>query len=483
MTTQKVHQPVVLGVKFFLAHTPGLVEYGSKPTRELKRDAELRKLARSHLRSFEQAVAYPPNRAFLGDIYPDELGAIKKPWYETPGGGERRMRHGEIMPEEEFYGLMRIEDAFDLVWLEEDFARDVREKLSRHPLITKAELDKLGAGKPLSEIEKHFEGDKAIPLHLRDGRVVGCFFRAHDEDNSLFADVLIENLACKATAVMAAKELLQGFQPGSVEYVLNTGEEAVGDRYQRGGGNLAKAVAEATGCMDATGADVKAFCCAPNHAIAMAGSFVASGLYKQVMVIGGCSLAKLGMKFQGHLKHEMPILEDALASVAIMIGEDDGKHPIIRLDSVGRHTVRAGSSQQDIFTKLVSEPLDRLGMKFADIDKYATELHNPEVTEPAGSGNVPALNYRVIGALAMMKKQIASAELPKFVEQHGMPGFSPTQGHIASAIPFMGHAVEKIEAGQMQRAMFLAKGSLFLGRMTQLADGLSFIIEKNPAAK
>ena len=34
----------------------------------------------------------------------------------------------------------------------------------------------------------------------------------------------------------------------------------------------------------------------------------------------------------------------------------------------------------------------------------------------------------------------------------------------------------------MQRAMFLGKGSLFLGRMTQMSDGLSFILEHNPRA-
>jgi len=28
--------------------------------------------------------------------------------------------------------------------------------------------------------------------------------------------------------------------------------------------------------------------------------------------------------------------------------------------------------------------------------------------------------------------------------------------------------------------MFLAKGSLFLGRMTQMSDGLSFVLEANP---
>ncbi|MDP3064771.1 MAG: glycine/sarcosine/betaine reductase complex component C subunit beta, partial [Chloroflexota bacterium] len=434
-------------------------------------------------------VAYPPNRAFLGAIYPDDLAGLAKPWWQTKGdpsstGRTRRMPHGEMMPEEEFYGLLKINDAFDLVWLEAEFLKSVREALSRHPLITKEELARLGDGHPYSAVEERSaDGEKALPLRTRDGRLIGCFFRAHEEDGTLFADVLLENLACKATAVMAAKELLaqDGLDARAVDYVLNTGEEAVGDRYQRGGGNLAKAVAEMTGCLNATGADVKAFCCAPNHAIVIAGALVASGLHKKVMVVGGCSLAKLGMKFQGHLKHDMPILEDVLASVALMVGEDDGVHPVLRLDSVGQHTVAAGSSQQDIFTKLVAEPLERLGMKFADVDKYATELHNPEVTEPAGSGDVPALNYRVIAALAVMKQQLARAELPKFVEVHGMPGFSPTQGHIASAIPFMAHALDRMQSGQLQRALFLAKGILFLGRITLMADGLSFIIEKNPA--
>jgi len=31
--------------------------------------------------------------------------------------------------------------------------------------------------------------------------------------------------------------------------------------------------------------------------------------------------------------------------------------------------------------------------------------------------------------------------------------------------------------GEMKRAMFVAKGSLFLGRMSQLSDGMSFVLE------
>lgn len=38
---------------------------------------------------------------------------------------------------------------------------------------------------------------------------------------------------------------------------------------ERGGGNLAKAVAEALGCTSASGADVKAFCCGPAHALVL----------------------------------------------------------------------------------------------------------------------------------------------------------------------------------------------------------------------
>jgi betaine reductase len=309
--------------------------------------------------------------------------------------------------------------------------------------------------------------------------LVGCIHAAHDEDTSLAADVLLENLVCKAAATMALRTVLaqSNIDPSTIDYVLNSGEEAVGDRYQRGGGNLAKAVAEMCGCAQATGADVKGFCCGPVHAMALAAGLVSSRIFRQVAVIGGCSLAKLGMKFQGHLRHDQPILEDVLAGVALLISADDGRSPKIRLDAIGRHTVAAGSSQQAIIQHLVAKPLELLGLRFQDIDKYATELHNPEVTEPAGSGNVPLLNYRVIAGLAALRKEITPADVGQFVTTHGMPGFSPTQGHIASAIPFLGHALDRMRAGTMQRAMFLAKGSLFLGRMTQMADGLSFILE------
>ena len=479
---QTTAQPVIRGVRFFLAHTPGLVRYGSKPCRDIDADPSVADTLLAHLRGFPDAVAYPPNQTFIGSLHPDVLGGLKTPWFRHGGGGERWGPHGEIMPEEEFYGWLKIADAFDLVSLEADFAASVRPALEAHPLSTPADLEKLGAGVSPAEVDGRVAGEvPALPLFLRDGTRIGCFHAAHELDASLAADVLLENLACKISAVLAARTLLSQAEidPLDIPYLLNSGEEAVGDRYQRGGGNLAKAVAEMCGCQAATGVDIKGFCCGPIHALAVAGGLVSARVFPHVLVVGGCALSKLGMKYRGHVQNEQPILEDVLAAVAILVSADDSVSPRLRLDSLGRHTVAAGPSQKAIFQQLVGEPLQRLGLRFGEVDKYATELHNPEVTEPAGSGNVPLLNYRVIAGLAAMGKEITPAQVPEFVAAHGMPGFSPTQGHIASAVPFLGHAVDGLRSGNLQRVLLLAKGSLFLGRMTRMADGVSLLLERN----
>ena len=53
----------------------------------------------SHLRSYQEAAAYPPNQAFLGAMHPDKLGAIERPWFRGKGEWQRRYPHGEIIPE------------------------------------------------------------------------------------------------------------------------------------------------------------------------------------------------------------------------------------------------------------------------------------------------------------------------------------------------------------------------------------------------
>lgn len=474
--------PVIKAVTYALAHTPDLVRYGSKPEREVEKEPELLGRINAHLRTFEQACAYPPNQVFIGRLPPEALWDMEAPWWKQEESEVVRSgEFGEIMPEAEFYGMLRFADEFDLVWLEKDFLNGVRLQLAEHPLFSDEDLKRLGEGHSLEAIESRVAAENALPL-FSGSQLVGCFRRGHEEDAFLSPSILLENLACKATGILAMRGLFERYQSGEIaphliDYVINSGEEAVGDRYQRGAGNLAKAMAELSGCLNSTGGDVKAFCCGPIHSMVMAAGLVQSNTFRNVLVVGGGALGKLGMKFRGHLAHGMPILEDVLASFAILIGPDDGKNPCLRLDAIGKHDVRFSGSAQGISQALIASPLDKLGRKITDIDKYSVELHNPEVTEPSGSGNVPQYNYRTIASLGVIRKEWSREAIKDFERQYGLPGFAPTQGHVPSAIPYLGHARNAIIRGEIQSAMFIGKGSLFLGKMTNLSDGMSFILE------
>jgi betaine reductase len=220
---------------------------------------------------------------------------------------------------------------------------------------------------------------------------------------------------------------------------------------------------------------VKAFCAGPIHALVLAAALVDSGVVERVAVVAGGSLAKLGMKLLGALRRGVPILEDVLAGMAVLVGRGEGAR--IRLDAVGRHRVGSGSSQQALLEDVVARPLEQLGIGFMDVDRYATELHDPEITEPAGGGDVASRNYRLLGGLAALRGDISAEEVGAFARLKGMPGFAPTQGHIASAIPWLPHALGRLGTGELRRTMLMAKGSLFLGRMTQMWDGISVTLE------
>jgi betaine reductase len=474
-----VRSPVVSGAGAILAHTPSLARHGSKPQRELARDPGLEERFLGSLRTFEQALAYPPHRAFIGEIHPRDLP--ERPWTDAPPNGNTRfIAGGEIMPEEEFLALLASMDEFGLVTLEPSLAERAVSALACHPLSAHLALER--AASAAGDLEAALGEQGALALHVAGSSIAGAVRRAHDADEALAAPVLLENLASKASATLALLNLLEarGIDPGSIDYVIGCGEEAIGDRYQRGGGNLAKAVAAAAGCANASGADVKNFCAAPIPALVIAGSLVASGVFDRVAVVAGGSLPKLGMKFEGHLKHGMPVLEDVLGGIAAVVEADDGASPVLRLDAVGRHRVAAGGSAQQIMEALTVEPLRQVGLRMLDVDDYATELHNPELTEPQGSGNVPARNYRLIAALAVRAGEIDRDGLPGFVAERGMPGFAPTQGHIASALCYLPHALGGLRGGSANRVQMLAKGSLFLGRMSEQSDGMSLLLERNP---
>ncbi|MHC4242012.1 MAG: glycine/sarcosine/betaine reductase complex component C subunit beta [Planctomycetota bacterium] len=473
---------VVKNCSYCLVHVPGFIRFGSKPFREIETNNDLCKVIYENVRSYNEALAYPPNQVFIGNKHPDDLNDIPQPWYENPiDDAKRKGPFGEIMSEDEFIGWLKMADDFNLVCLEPNFINQIKDKVASHPLVHDEDHNKIGEGKPFKDIHQKIDEGSALPIY-HDGSVVGSLRRDHDRDETLNAHVLMENLMAKASGALGMLHLINnaGISPNDVDFIIDCSETAVGDRYNRGGGSLSKAIGEMCHCENATGCDVRAFCAAPIHAILNAAGLVEAGIFKKVVVIGGGCLSKIGMKYEGHLKHNMPILEDVLATIAFLITkDDDGESPIIRLDCVGKHDIGAGSSQQAIMTSLILKPLSQIGMKMMDIDKYATEMHNPEITLPAGSGNTPYTNYKIMASLAVINKEIESTEIERFVRDHGMPGFSPTQGHVPAAVPFLGHAIEAMKKGEMKRAMFIAKGSLFLGRMSQLSDGMSFLLEVN----
>ena len=475
---------VVKGSSYVLVHAPDMVIHnGTTQTTEkyLNPNSEYLKALPDHLRSYEQAVNYMPNQVYIGNHKPEELRTLEQPWYDKDvQDAKREGRFGEIMPQDEFIGLIKIVDVFDLVLLSKEFTAEIKQKLEKHPLIKDELIGKLKEGVDQADIEKFVNEQDAEGLY-NDKKLVGCVKRAHDVDVNLNSHVILENLVSKASGVLAALHLIDknNLQAEEIEYVIECSEEACGDMNQRGGGNFAKSIAEMAGLTNATGSDLRGFCAAPAHALISAASLVQAGTFKKVMVVSGGSTAKLGMNGKDHVKKDMPILEDVVGGFAVIIAENDGINPVLRTDLVGRHTVGTGSSPQAVITSLVTAPLDRGNLKITDIDKYSVEMQNPDVTKPAGAGDVPTANYKMIAALGVKRGELERTAINDFIVKHGMEGWAPTQGHIPSGAPYVGFAREEILAGNINRTMIVGKGSLFLGRMTNLFDGASIVIEKN----
>lgn len=475
--------PVIKAAANVLIHAPMIMmDHGTTLTTEkaINPQSDFLKNIGKHVRTFEEAVSYGPNQVYIGNLKPADLNSIASPWYENLTENKKDGKLGEILEETDFYGIIKICDRFELIELSSDFALHVKQRLQSKNMFSDAQLSMLDKTSDLADIRNLIENHHAMPLY-QGQTVVGCVREAHESDPNLNSHVIFENMVSKASGVLAVKNLLirNNIDPASVNYIIDTSEEAVGDMNQRGGGNLAKAIGEVAGLVNATGIDVRGFCAGPSHGLVNAAALVQSGIYKNVIVMAGGSTAKLGMNSRDHIKKNMPVLEDMIAGYAVLVSENDGHSPVIRTDIIGRHKISSGSSPQAVIQAIIVDPLIEAGLKITDIDVYSPELQNPEITVPAGAGDVPLANYKMIGAMAVKRGEIEKADLLNFTHDHGITGFAPTQGHIPSGVPLIGHILEAMQADEMQKAMIIGKGSLFLGRMTDLFDGISFIIEKN----
>lgn len=479
---------VIRGVGYILVHTPDMVlRNGTTQTTEriVNPDGEYLKELPKHIRSFEQVLSYYPNQVYIGNLTPDDLAAVPQPWWNKEClTHERYGKFGQIMPQEEFLLLMQASDVFDLVKLDKNFVAAHKAALAANPLIDKTIMARIKDGVDAEQVEKLVTEEHSEGLYCND-QLVGCVKRAHDIDINLSAHIMLENIVSKASSVLALLNAVKnaGIAKNEVEYVIDCAEEACGDMNQRGGGNFAKSAAEIAGLSAASGSDARGFCAAPAHAMIEAASLVAAGAYRTVVVTAGGCTAKLGMNGKDHVKKGLPILEDMIGGFAVVVTQNDGVSPEINLSMLGRHTVGTGSAPQAVISSLVTEPLDRNGLKITDIDKYSPELQNPDITKPAGAGDVPLANYKMIAAMAVKRGEIERAKLAEFPVKHGLTGWAPTQGHIPSGVPYIGFAREDLMAGKLNRVMIIGKGSLFLGRMTNLFDGVSFVIERNSGAE
>ncbi len=477
-------KPVIKGAGYVLVHTPDMVmQNGTTQTTEkiVNPDGDYLKECPKHIRSYQDAVDYWPNQVYIGNAHPDDLREVEFPYYDKKmDGAERFGKYGEIMPQDEFLLLVQVCDQFEVVKLEKGFVAATKDKFAANEIIDEEIVNGVLEGVEQSEIQDLVDNDHAEPL-FNDGKLVGCVKPAHDIDVNLSSHVMHENLMSKASSVLALLYAVRnaGISKDEVEYVIDCAEEACGDMNQRGGGNFAKAAAEVAGLSNASGSDTRGFCAAPCHSIINAASLVAAGTYKTVVVTSGGCTAKLGMNGKNHVEKDMPVLEDCLGGFAVVLTQNDGVNPIINLEVCGRHSVGTGSAPQAVITSLVKAPLEKVGMKITDVDKYSPEMQNPDITKPAGAGDVPEANYKMIGALAAKGGEMTPKDLPNFLKEHGLTGWAPTQGHIPSGVPYIGFAREDLMSGKIKNAMIIGKGSLFLGRMTNLFDGVSFLIEPN----
>ena len=107
--------PIVKGCSYLLAHVPDLVQYGSKPLRDIRDLKVPVEGIDSHLRSFDAVVSYPPNQSYIGNLDPDVLAGVELPWYEHQISDARHIgKYGDIVDEDVFYASLKVADDFEI---------------------------------------------------------------------------------------------------------------------------------------------------------------------------------------------------------------------------------------------------------------------------------------------------------------------------------------------------------------------------------
>ena len=122
--------PVLRAASNILVHVPDLVRYGSKCFREIadQGGAFSGKLSEK-IRSLEDAVAYPPNQVFIGNLPPEDLAEVES----APGSLDEALAELKKDPEFLLKGDVFTQDVLDM-WIEYKIKNEINEvKLRPHP--------------------------------------------------------------------------------------------------------------------------------------------------------------------------------------------------------------------------------------------------------------------------------------------------------------------------------------------------------------
>lgn len=136
--------PVLKGASYTLAITPDMVIHnGTTQTTEMivNPESEYLKELPNHLRSFEDAFLISRTR-YISEMQ-SRLTWLQQSFRSMTKSGENASRdgkYGQIMPEDEFYGLIQICDVFELVMLGEELCCFCKRKLAAQNLLKEDQL-------------------------------------------------------------------------------------------------------------------------------------------------------------------------------------------------------------------------------------------------------------------------------------------------------------------------------------------------------
>ena len=132
-----------------MLHAPDLLYWqGTTPTMEriTNPDSQYLQSLPQHLRAYADAVKYPPNQVYIGNLSPEQLRELPRPWYEQEITANSQGPLGEIVDQVKFYALLKLVDRFNLVELEEGFSLSLKKDLEGQAMFSADELTLLEKG-------------------------------------------------------------------------------------------------------------------------------------------------------------------------------------------------------------------------------------------------------------------------------------------------------------------------------------------------